>query len=258
MSGPDDEIDDFLARRRPLFRRAPDDLLEPPEDLDRIVLRQAREAIEADRPQRVFHGPRWSAPLAIAATLVLAITVILQATTSKQAPRPEVTVQHIAQQLDSPPPAAAPSEAPAADAAANERVSGDAVVVEIAPLFAARDGSARSPGFVAQDEATRHAPPAPPPPVASGARSAGQAPASRGSVHGPVADVTVESSSVMPPSEAESAVASASSTPAWRRNAQTWRAQIERLRAEGRNAEADAEQAEYKRQHRAYAADPQR
>ena len=64
--------------------------------------------------------------------------------------------------------------------------------------------------------------------------------------------------SAPPPSEAETAVAASSSTPAWRRDAHSWQAKIQQLRAEGKNAEADAEQAEYKRQHRAYAGSPDR
>ena len=35
-------------------------MFEPPAELDRLVLRQAREAIENDRPLRVFRAPRWA------------------------------------------------------------------------------------------------------------------------------------------------------------------------------------------------------
>ena len=72
MTGPDDEFDDFLKRRKPVFR-SPDDMFEPPAELDRVVLRQAREAIESERPVRVFRDPRWAAPVALAATLVLGV-----------------------------------------------------------------------------------------------------------------------------------------------------------------------------------------
>ncbi|HKU88284.1 MAG TPA: hypothetical protein VJP84_00715, partial [Steroidobacteraceae bacterium] len=75
MSG-DPEFEDFLKRRRPLFRGDVDDGLEPPAELDRIVLRQARDAIEDDRPIRFFGMPRWAAPVAIAATLVLGISIV--------------------------------------------------------------------------------------------------------------------------------------------------------------------------------------
>ncbi len=110
MSGPDDEFDDFLSRRKPLFRRAPGDPLEPPEEVDRVVLRQAREAIEIDRPQPAFRGAHWGAPLAIAATLLLAFTVILHSVNKvPKQPIPEVTVQQVTQQTEPPPPATAPA-----------------------------------------------------------------------------------------------------------------------------------------------------
>ena len=72
MTGSDDEFDDFLRRRKPVFR-SPDDMFEPPAELDRVVLRQAREAIESERPLKVFRGPRWAAPVALAATMLLAV-----------------------------------------------------------------------------------------------------------------------------------------------------------------------------------------
>jgi len=114
MSGPDDEFDDFLSRRKPLFRRGPGEVFGPPEELDRIVLRQAREAIESDRPQRVFRGMHWGAPLAIAATLLVTLTVVMHATLPKKAPA-EVGVQRAAERIDAPAPA--PSPAPAGEAA---------------------------------------------------------------------------------------------------------------------------------------------
>ena len=116
MSGPDEEFDDFLSRRKPLFRRAPGDPLEPPEEVDRIVLRQAREAIEIDRPQPAFRGAHWGAPLAIAATLLVAFTVVLHSVNkSSKKPIPEVTVQQVTQQVDQLPPPA-PAAAPGAQA----------------------------------------------------------------------------------------------------------------------------------------------
>jgi hypothetical protein len=113
MSGPDEEFDDFLSRRKPLFRRAPGDPLEPPEEVDRIVLRQAREAIEIDRPQPAFRGAHWGAPLAIAATLLVTFTVVLHFMGPSKKPVPEVTVQQVTQPMDQPPPPApgAPAQA---------------------------------------------------------------------------------------------------------------------------------------------------
>ncbi len=66
MTGSDDEFEDFLKVRRHKFR-PPDDMFEPPAELDRLVLRQAREAIETPRPPRALHHARdLSAPTACA------------------------------------------------------------------------------------------------------------------------------------------------------------------------------------------------
>jgi len=118
MAGPDDEFEEFLKRRKPVFRRPDDEMFEPPAELDRVVLRQAREAIKPEEPMRVFSAPRWSMPIALAATLVLAFAVIFRAgmPQEKVSPKPEVTVQSISDRVESPAVAAAPvvaSESPA-------------------------------------------------------------------------------------------------------------------------------------------------
>ena len=134
MSG-DQEFEDFLKRRRPLFRRDVDDGLEPPAELDRIVLRQARDAIEGERPMRLFGMPRWAAPVAIAATLVLGLSVVLKTGMEPTDRIPEVRVEDIAHRIDYPdaqvatPPAAAPAPA---FAPKNAPVASDAVVVDLA------------------------------------------------------------------------------------------------------------------------------
>jgi hypothetical protein len=109
MNGPDDDFDDFLSRRKPLFRR-PGDELEPPEEVDRVVLRRAREAIEIDRPQRAFRGANWGAPLAIAATLLVVFTVVLHFMQPTNKVVPEVSVQQVAQPVGT---AESPAAAPA-------------------------------------------------------------------------------------------------------------------------------------------------
>jgi hypothetical protein len=125
MTGRDDEFDDFLARRRPLFRAPEQDPLEPPEEVDRIVLRQAREAIEARRGPREIRGLSWGMPLGLAATLLVAFTVILHVGTPKKAPVPEVTVETVAQRMDYPPAPAAETNnrARSADLAAGAAVA---------------------------------------------------------------------------------------------------------------------------------------
>ena len=235
MTAPDDEFEEFLKRRKPVFR-APDDMFEPPSELDRVVLRQAREAIETPRPLRVFRGPRWAAPVALAATLVLAVGVVFQGgAPPKREPVPEVTVQNVAERVDSP--QAATAMAPAPAAVANNRARMDAatsgpVVVD---LTAPSAGS-----LVSGEEADRYAapPPAAAPMLARTAETPPQSPAMSGA--------------------AMDSVAKASEVPAWRRDAKSWLAEIERLRNSGDIALADTELAEYKRQQRAYAGAPDR
>ena len=146
MTGSDDEFDDFLKRRKPVFR-SPDDMFEPPAELDRVVLRHAREAIESDRPARVFRNPRWAAPVALAASLLLGFTMLFYAgLPQKQAPVPEVTVQNIAERVDVPQ-AEAPMESAPSVVANNQRAeeqrSTDAVVVDLnAPAVARRESAA--------------------------------------------------------------------------------------------------------------------
>ena len=144
MSG-DQEFEDFLKRRRPLFRRDVDDGLEPPAELDRIVLRQARDAIEGERPMRLFGMPRWAAPVAIAATLVLGLSVVLKTGMEPRERVPEVRVENIAQRID-PPDAQVATPPAVAPAPPNAPAASDAVVVDLAspPVIATTSAPART------------------------------------------------------------------------------------------------------------------
>ena len=221
MTGSDDEFDDFLKRRKPVFR-SPDDMFEPPAELDRVVLRHAREAIESDRPVRVFRNPRWATPVALAASLLLGFTMLFYAgLPQKQAPVPEVTVQNIAERVDVPQaeaPMASASSVVANNQRAEEESSADAVVVDLNASAVARRESA-----------------------------AGAAPT-------PAAPMVARESEMVVASPA----AASAEVPGWRRDAKTWLAEIARLRNAGDTARADAELAEYKRQQRAYAGAPDR
>ena len=229
MTGPDNEFDDFLARRKPVFRRPDDDSLEPPPDLDRIVLRQAREAIRASEPEPRYHGSRWGMPVALAASVLLAVTVLLHVIS--QEPVPVVTVQNVAEHETT---AVAPAAAPAAEAPAAARLD--------PPVLARREAVPGVPGgLVSRDEASRYAAPPPPsPPVA--ASSSG----------------TAGESTAQAPAGDSARTAGSPSTPAFRRDTRAWLAEIERLRAEGKTAQADLEQAEFNREHRALAVAPDR
>jgi len=237
MTGSDDEFEDFLKRRKPVFR-APDDMFEPPAELDRVVLRQAKEAIETEQPLRVFRGPRWAMPFALAATLVLAFTVVFHAgMPQKRAPVPEVTVQNVSQEMEYPETAA---PAMAANNTARSEVAAESTDGSVVVDLPAAPPAAKPGALVSSDEAGRYAAQPPPAAPVTRARMAGAAAADSTAVV-----VTVPA-------------AKATESPAWRRDAKTWLAEIERLRNAGDTARADAELAEYKRQQRAYAGAPDR
>jgi hypothetical protein len=218
MTGPDEEFEDFLNRRKPVFRRTDDEMFEPPPDLDRVVLRQAREAIKPPEPMRVFSAPRWSMPIALAATLLLAFTIIFRAgMPQKPVPTSEVTAQNVAERVDAPAAAAAPQPqgGVVADVAQPARAGEDAPAAPAEPMVARSMADKRD-------------------------RAAG-------------ASVTSAAAEV-----ASAPAAKASEVPAWRHDPKSWMAEIQRLRDAGETARADAEAAEFKRAQRAYAVAPDR
>lgn len=280
MTGGDEEFDDFLRRRRRFGR--PDDGLEPPAELDRLVLRQAREAIEAEKPHRVFRAPAWGMPVALAATLVLAFTIILHVGGPVKPRKAEVTVQTISRTLETPaaadsmaPPAPEVRAAPAPQARPPAEQSADrgAVVVDLGTSNTADAGSAPASMDMARERRVEQvadaARPAAAPPFVSDDEAARYS-QSMGASNRTAAGDTRSSTSVIIDGQrvdatssgelrVEPAPTSAKATaPAWRRDSKTWLAEIERLRAAGDNARADAELAEYKREHRAYAGAPDR
>jgi hypothetical protein len=271
MNAPDDEFDDFLKRRKPLFGRPADDDFDPPEALDRIVLRQAREAIASEKPLRVFRAPRWGAPLALAATVLLTFSFFFHTSVPSRAPVPEVTVQAVAQQMDVPEAAApAPAELARGDLREESAASENSVMVDIGETRAAKidqsapalkrrardervadvaqpaqvDSAAADKGFVSEAEADRYAA-SPPPPAA---------PSAAGYSAGNVRSMSTDATGGAPVAAAKATA----EVPAFRRDSKTWLAEIERLRSEGNVARAEEELAEYKRQHRAYAVAPDR
>jgi hypothetical protein len=229
MSGSDDEFDEFLARKRPLFRRPGDDDVEPPHDIDRLVLRQARDAIKPSQPERLYRGPGWGVPLAVAATLLVCLSMVLHVVMPKKA-APESPTQRIAHEVE-----VAPATGTTDASAGNFDATPNNPPV---PLTANRGAVTTS---AADSSAAASAPAA-----AAAAPPASAAPAARAAA--------AASPAASPAAER---VAQSADTP-WRGDARSWRAEIERLRAEGKTSEADAELALYKRQHRAYASSPDR
>jgi hypothetical protein len=79
MSTPerDEELEAYLERRTQLQRRLSEaDDLEPPAELDHLVLTRAREALEAPQGLPLYRGTRWALPFTLTATLVLAVAVV--------------------------------------------------------------------------------------------------------------------------------------------------------------------------------------
>jgi len=87
MSHPerDDEFEAFLKHRTVLPHGVSvDDKLEPPHALDEKVLRKAREAIHADKQSQ--RAPRWAMPMAIAATVLLCLSIALNVSLNTNRP----------------------------------------------------------------------------------------------------------------------------------------------------------------------------
>ena len=196
MTGRDDEFDDFLMRRRKLFRPPEEDLLEPPEEVDRIVLRQAREAIETRGGQREIRGLAWGAPLALAATLLLAFTLFMQVGMPRKTPVGEVTVEQVAQRRDYPP-------APFASEAAASAPVVQATPPAVANNQPASADQAGAPVVTDKDAAT----------VAKREEARSQ------------------SDTASQPAVERQAVANSSSNHEWRRDSRTWLAEIQQLRS---------------------------
>jgi hypothetical protein len=214
----------------------------------------------------MFRTPPWSLSVALAATLVLAFTVILH--TAKQPVRvaADVAVQTVARSVDAAPEGAGAAASPAAAAASSaaapaapparrsENYASNATQADtamaneaIVDLAAARASSApaeASRGLVSEAEAKRYAEPPPAGPALARSAAADETPGmeTRARVDGASAPALAKSSAETP----------------WRRDSKTWLAEIERLRASGDVMRADAELAEFQRQHRAYATDPNR
>ena len=78
MTDPEqDEVFEAYLKRRPVLPTL-DDPLEPPAALDYRVLNQAREAIQPGAKKSTLQRPpRWAVPVALAATLLLCLSIVM-------------------------------------------------------------------------------------------------------------------------------------------------------------------------------------
>ena len=82
--GDEDELESYLQRRALLrAHHSYQESLEPPPELDQIVLRKARLAIQPARPVRrpsaplhSHHRRRWYAPASLAASVLVCLTLL--------------------------------------------------------------------------------------------------------------------------------------------------------------------------------------
>ena len=260
MSGPeqDQELEDFLARRSLVYQRLSErDHAEPPPELDGLVLTKAREAIEAQSHVPSFRSSRWALPVALAATVVLSLAVVLnlgrgvfthndaaspvtamkneQALEPREAARPRERPPVVVADTAAAPNAPAVAPPPSSDAplpvleaesggadAAKRRVADDALV-------AANEATADSAHAEVFSGRVRHEPP--PSALSANARGAALqvAPAAE-------SDATARDGS-----------AAALTDEARRANPQAWLREIEQLRAAGKVAEANREMAAFRK-----------
>ncbi len=99
MNTPPDDLDSLLARREPLFRGSgTSEPLEPPAEIDRLVLARARAALRAagndEAPRPAFFTLRpWAMPLGLAATLLFALAVVVRLGPDAGAPAPRAVAE---------------------------------------------------------------------------------------------------------------------------------------------------------------------
>jgi hypothetical protein len=127
-----DDFEAYLKRRVPIDRRlALIDRLEPPPELDRIIIGQARLAIHGPAPMPAFRAPKWALPMGLAATILVSLSILLdlgmrdairkdagpsQAPVALEEPFAQITLPSEGQRA---PEAVAPSPAPAIAPPAN-------------------------------------------------------------------------------------------------------------------------------------------
>jgi hypothetical protein len=157
MTDPEhDEAFETYLKRRSVFPEALDEEPEPPAALDQRVLDKARKAIRAQAApdhgkQQMARAPRWAMPVALAATILLCLSVVLNISlnTNRPAPNPQrmsaarvAAEKKVAERTSElPPPAQAAGAAPSAPPALAAAAAPSAPAQDIAPV----PGAAREP-----------------------------------------------------------------------------------------------------------------
>ncbi len=229
----DPELRDLLSAGDSLHEQlARLDRSEPPEELDRIVIEHARQAIRtpaADRPIRQF---RWAVPVALAATVLVSFALVMQIGPSGPAPAPAVEIAAARVDPEQPIPAQTRVEDPT-----EVRALTPPSVVVAPPVASVRkpaDAPAAPQAYERSAASAEN--------VAS-ARAAPEAALSKREAQ----TVELQGTTAMAGDERADARNAAATSDELRADPDAWLAAIARLRQQGRHEEADREYAEYRR-----------
>jgi hypothetical protein len=232
MTDPEqhEAFETYLKRRSVLPDAfSSDDRLEPPAALDTLVLRKAREAIKAQPApdqgkQQMQRAPRWAVPVALAATIMLCLSIVMNISLNTN--RPTADLQR-------------PSAAPA-DGDRRESVSGGIPSREVILPEAKLAASAAPHAPVVAEQRLE-------PPRAASARMSSA----------PLAAAPAPAMPAAPSVEAPSAAGelpAAAGGPGYPADPKAWLRQIDALRAAGKNELADAEMGRFRAVFPGYAA----
>jgi hypothetical protein len=245
----DEAFETYLKRRSVLpGGLSSDERLEPPAALDAMVLKKAREAIKAPAApdqgrQQMYRAPRWAVPVALAATIMLCLSVVMNI--SLNANRPTANLQRLA--------------AARADVNARtegnisgdrrESVPGDIPSREIIlPEAKIVSSAAPHPPVVAEEAL------GPPPASAPMAPAPSAAPAPAPPADEPrLAARSATDKAAMFAKRADASIPGAAPHPA---DPKAWLQQIDALRAAGKIERADAEMRRFRAAFPGYAAKP--
>jgi hypothetical protein len=251
MSTPDRDpgFEAFLERRSLLPRAlAEHENVEPPSEVDRSVLDNARAAVNATPTRKRFRSNRWSVPMALAATVLISLAIVVQVQRpSSEIDRVARTEQRAVTQnrtFEPVTPPMQPDFAPERDAAAlrdsPERFAKASAPAETRRMLAAANEARRAAepradesageanAYTAQSRRETMAAAPPPSPSATAEADRG----ATDSVADSVAAVEAENGNAAAPA---AAAASAERDP------KAWLERIAKLRAEGKHAQADRE-----------------
>ena len=232
MTGPeyDAELEAFLKRRSPMHRRLSDsDHAEPSVELDRLVLNRAREAIDTPG-QPLFRTSRWALPVGLAATILIAFTVVLNIDHHEAK-----VASNASPAAEAAPKAPAPAVARAASVRAPERVDPPRVLSDSAASErreAQVEKKAEAPVAMAKRSESAESQDA-----ANPAADSARLTASTGAAVGSGAPAGQQ---ILPAAPAAAGPPTAAATDP-HSSPDSWLREINRLRAAGRTADADRE-----------------